>query len=67
MKIIIASTLLVFISTPLIASNTSHELTKEQEYNFFIKNGLPVPGSGVHIIPASKIKNILLIVMEIII
>jgi hypothetical protein len=33
------------------------ELTDEQKYEYFTKNGLPAPGSGVHIMPAANMSE----------
>lgn len=58
MKKLIFITLSGVLLSPVFAGNTKIELTKEQEYEFFEKNGLPVPGTGVHVIPATKMKGI---------
>ena len=34
------------------------KLTPEQEYEIFTKDGLPLPGSGVHIIPLAKMQSV---------
>lgn len=50
--------LMVFSTTALCNQpSTAPKLTPEQEYEIFTKDGLPVPGSGVHIIPLAKMKS----------
>jgi hypothetical protein len=34
------------------------KLTPEQEYEIFTKDGLPPPGSGIHIIPLAKMQSV---------
>lgn len=47
---------LIGMMAPLYASDYSKhiELTDEQKYEYFTSQGLPIPGSGVHVVPSSQ-------------
>ena len=60
-KIIALHVVSLALASTMAQSNPPSDmpkLTPEQEYEIFTKDGLPLPGSGVHIIPLAKMQSV---------